>query len=110
MADYQPEHVSCVRPQRHPNSNLVRSLCDRVAHYTVQTDCRKDESYPAKDSEKKHCEALLLDGSGDDLIERPYARDRLFLIEGKHLAADWPASAAGLPSVRTTRVTPLKGI
>lgn len=66
----------------------MRSLSDRVAHNTVQPDRRKDQSHRCEDSKKQHCEALLLDGSGDDLIERPDARDRLFLIDREHLAAD----------------------
>src|SRR6185436_18022737 len=55
----KPNHIPLMSAQRHPNSNLVRALSDRVTHHAVDPDRCQRQGYRGKDPKQRHVESLL---------------------------------------------------
>src|SRR6185503_4674622 len=54
LHDYQLEHITLLRAQRHANTNLLRSLGHEIRHHAVNSNCRQAQRQNREGAEQQH--------------------------------------------------------
>ena len=85
------------RAERHPDADLTRALCDRIADQTVHADGSQQERRHRESAEQHRPKARLRDRVVDDLAQRARALDGELRIDRADLCADRRCHRAGAP-------------
>ena len=70
IADYKLQHFAAACAERHPNSDLVSPLGDRVRDNSVNPNRRQNQCHTREETEQNSVQTTLRDHPAEQLIHR----------------------------------------